>query len=135
MPDDKLPQRTLKTTFALAALFSIVFALRGQYAIALGLATGAMLGLVSLWSLTMAVPRLFASRNPAAKIGLAFLMFFKLPFYVGVLYFAMASPAISPFAVFTGVALVPAVIVLKVLSYRTLSEGGAPAKPIETFGD
>ncbi len=134
MPDDKLPQRTLKTTFMLAALLSVVFLLRDQPAIAFGLAIGAMLGLVSLWSLTMAVPRLFASRNPAAKIGLGFLMFFKLPFYAGALYFSMASPAVSPFAVFTGVALVPAVIVLKVVSYRALLEG-APGKPVNTFGD
>jgi hypothetical protein len=127
MPDDKLPQRTLKTTFTIAALFSIVFVVRGELALALGLAIGAMLGIASLWSLTMAVPRLFASRHPSAKIGLGALMLAKLPFYAGVLYFAMASPLVSPLATFVGVALVPAVIVLKVVGYRAISEAPAGA--------
>lgn len=119
MPDDKLPQRTLKTTFTIAALFTIVFIVRGDLTLALGLATGAMLGMVSLWNLTMAVPPLFASRNPAAKLGLGLFMLIKLPFYAGVLYFAMASPLVSSIATLVGVGLVPAVIVLKVVGYRT----------------
>ena len=125
MPDDKLPQRTLKTTFTIASLFAVVLVARGELAWALGLATGAMLGMVSLWSLTMAVPRLFASRRVGAKFGLAVLMLAKLPFYGGVLYFSMASPFVSPFATFLGVAMVPGVIVLKVLGYRAITE--APA--------
>jgi hypothetical protein len=123
MPDDKLPQRTLKTTFTIAALFAVVLVARGELAWAFGLAIGAMLGMVSLWSLTVAVPRLFASRNAGAKFGLAVLMLAKLPFYGGVLYFSMATPlVVSPLATFIGVALVPAVIVLKVLGYKAVTE-------------
>jgi hypothetical protein len=125
MPDDKLPQRSLKTTFLTAVLFSIVAVARGEFAWALGLAIGAFLGMASLWSLTVAIPRLFASRNPAAKYGVGMLMLMKLPFYAGVLYFAMASPLVSPFATFVGVALVPAVIVLKVAGYRAITASPA----------
>src|SRR5690242_15558974 len=107
MPDDRLPQRTLKTTLLVAALFTVIYLVSGQLPAALGIAIGAMLGLVSLWSLTVAVPRLFASPSQASKLGLGLLMLAKLPFYCGVLMFAMTSPLVNPFTVFVGVALVP----------------------------
>jgi len=135
MPDDKLPQRTLKTTFTIAVLFSILFLARGQAQIAFGLAVGAMLGLVSLWSLTVAVPRLFASPNAGSRFGLGMLMLLKLPFYGVVLNFAMTSPAVSPFSVFVGVALIPVVLVLKTVGYNLVSQGSAAARPINSFGD
>lgn len=132
MPDENLPQRTLKTTLYVTILFTILFALRGQTTIALGLAIGAMLGIVSLWSLTFAVPRLFHSANPAAKFLLGMLLFCKLPFYAVVLDFAMTSKAVSPFSVFVGVALIPVVVVLKVVGYQMLQKAETPT-PAESL--
>ena len=127
MSEDNLPQRTLKTTFWLVAFFTMIFALRGQLSVSLGLAIGGALGLFSLWSLAFAIPRLFGSANPFAKVALGFLSVLKLPIYAGTLYFTMTSPAVSPFAVFVGVALVPAVVVLKVLTAQMLDKSNLPA--------
>ncbi len=118
MPDDKLPQRTLKTTFWLASLFTLVFAVRGQTDIAFGLAIGTAIGLSSLWSLTFAVPKLLRPGNPTAKLSLGIMAMIKLPVYALVLSFAMSSKYVEPLSVFLGAALVPAVIVLKVLGYQ-----------------
>lgn len=123
MPDERLPQRTLKTTLLVAALFTVVYLASGQNAAALGIAIGAMLGLVSLWSLTVAVPQLFASPSQASKLGLGLLMLAKLPFYAGVLMVAMTSPSVNAFTVFVGVGLVPAVLVLKVIGHLVASPG------------
>jgi len=131
MTDDKLPQRTLSTTFWLSAFFIMVFGLRGQLTISFGLAIGAAIGLLSLWSLVFVVPRLFTHDNPFAKFLLGMVALMKLPIYAGVLYFAMSSPLISPFAVFIGAALVPAVIVLKVLGNQLI----AGNEPVPAFGE
>jgi hypothetical protein len=120
MPDETLPQRTLKTTFWLVTFFTLVFAVRGQLPIAFGLALGGALGLFSLWSLTFAIPKLFSSPSPIAKFKLALLTLSKLPIYAISLYFAMASPVFSPFSVFVGVALIPAVLVLKVVGFKAI---------------
>lgn len=120
MSEDTLPQRTLKTTFWLVAFFTMIFAVRGQQTISFGLALGGAIGLFSLWSLSFAIPRLFGSANPGAKYLLGFLSVLKLPIYAGTLYFAMSSPLISPFAVFVGVAMVPVVVVLKVVTAQML---------------
>ncbi len=122
MPDEKLPQRTLKTTFWLACFFLIVFALRGQYTIVSGLAVGAAIGLSSLWSLTVAIPRLFVPGNSAAKFWLGVVALLKLPLYAVILAVVMSSKYFEPFAVFAGAGLVPAVIVLKVLGYQLVGE-------------
>jgi hypothetical protein len=126
MPDDNLPQRTLKTTFWLAAFLTLIFYLRGQTAISFGLAIGAAIGLTSLGSLTFAVPRLFNPGNPVAKLWLGMIALVKLPVYALVLSFAMSCKYIAPLAVFVGAALVPAVIVLKVLGNQLLERINAP---------
>ena len=127
MTDDRLPQRTLKTTFWLSAFFALVFALRGELPVSFGLAIGSALGLLSLWSLTIVIPRLFQAGNPAAKFWLGILSVSKLPIYAVTLNFAVTSPDVSPFAVFVGVAFIPLVLVLKVVGYQILEKAGGPA--------
>lgn len=134
MPDDDindmhetLPQRTLRTTFLVAALFATVYALRGQGAISLGLGVGAALGLFSLWTLTAAIPRLFGGGSPVGRFWLGLLTMAKLPIYMIVLDFAMTSKLVSPFAVFCGVALVPVVLVLKVVTSQYILPAGRRA--------
>jgi hypothetical protein len=122
MSQDNLPQRTLRTTFWLVAFFTMIFAVRGQLTVSLGLAIGGALGLFSLWSLAFAIPRLFGSVNPWSKFLLGVLSLSKLPIYAGTLYFAMSSSLVSPFAVFVGVALVPLVVVLKVVGIQMLDK-------------
>jgi hypothetical protein len=131
MQELALPQRTLRTTFWLATLFVIVFGLRGQATVSVGLAIGSAIGLFSLWSLTVLVPRLVRVNNDFAKFGLGITMILKIPLYAVVLAYAMVSPSVHPFAVFVGVALVPAVITLKVLTAPLLERinaqvGGDP---------
>ncbi|HXG24080.1 MAG TPA: hypothetical protein VNJ09_05945 [Chthonomonadales bacterium] len=126
MPDEKLPHRTLRTAFWLAALFTLVFGLRGQTAITFGLAIGAAIGLSSLWSLLFVVPRLFVPGKVAPRFWLGVLAFIKLPIYAVILYFAMSTPYINPGAVFAGVSVVPVVLVLKVLGYQLVQKTQAP---------
>ena len=120
MSEETLPQRTLKTTFWLVAFFTMIFALRGEFAVSAGLAVGGALGLFSLWSLSFAIPRLFSSAHPWSKFVLGIMSMLKLPIYAGTLYFTMTSPTVNPFAVFIGVAMVPTVVVLKVLTAQML---------------
>jgi hypothetical protein len=122
MPDEKLPHRTLRTAFWLAALFTLVFGLRGETAITFGLALGAAIGLSSLWTLIVVVPKLFAPGKPAPRFWLGVVTFLKLPVYALILYFAMSTPHISPGAVFAGVSAVPVVLVLKVLGYQLVQK-------------
>lgn len=126
MQEQALPQRTLRTTLWLAALFVLVFGLRGQATVSFGLAIGAAIGLFSLWSLTVAVPRLVRQNSAIAKFGLGMMMLAKLPLYAVVLGVAMVSPSVHPFAVFAGVALVPLVITLKVLTAQMLEKINTP---------
>jgi hypothetical protein len=127
MPDNGLPQRSMKTTAALVTFFTIVFVTRGDLATAAGLALGGALGLFSLWSLAFGIPRLVHHENPASKFLLALLTLAKLPVYGVSLYYAMASPFISPLATFAGVAAVPVVITLKVLGYQLVQGTDGPA--------
>ena len=121
MQDENLPQRTIRTAFALVSFFVLVSITRGQMPIAFGLALGGALGLFSLWSLSFGIPRLVHSSNPYSQAMLGALTLAKLPIYAGTLYFAMKSPLISPLATFVGVALIPTVIVLKTLTYQMLT--------------
>jgi hypothetical protein len=127
MPDERLPQRTLVTVSWLAAWFALVCAARGQTTFALGLLLGAAIGMFSLWSLMVAVPRLLGGTNPAGRYLVGAILFLKLPLYAVVLNFAMVSPAISPFAVFVGVALIPIVLLLKVVGHQLYQKPGPPA--------
>ena len=121
MPNETLPQRTLRTTFWLSAFFALVFGLRGDFRVSFGLALGAAIALFSLWSLIVLVPRLAAPGNASAsKFLLGMAAFLKLPLYAGILQFAMVSPYIEPFAVFVGACFVPAVLVLKVAGYQLI---------------
>jgi hypothetical protein len=127
MPDNKLPQRTFATTFWLAAFFALVFAVRGQIAISFGLSIGAAIGLFSLGTLIVAIPRLAKPGNYWAKFFLGLIWLIKLPVYAVTLNFAMTSWLVEPFAVFVGVALVPSVVVLKVVGYQLLQKTAVTA--------
>jgi hypothetical protein len=119
MPDRGLPRRTLRTAFWVGALFTLLFGLRGQATVSFGLALGALIGMFSLWSLTVAIPRLFDEQREASKVALAALLMLKLPLYAVVLAYAMTMPRVfHPLAIAGGVALVPAVLLLKVIGYR-----------------
>ena len=122
MPEETLPTRSLKTTLRVAVIFTLLFALCGQYTVAFGLSIGAALGLVSLWSLAFAIPLLFSTPHPIAKYGLMLVFFLKLPFYALVLNFAMTSKWVHPFSVFSGVALIPMVIVCKVIAAEMMKK-------------
>ena len=127
MPNETLPQRTLRTTFWLSALFVLIFGLRGETRISFGLALGAAIALFSLWSLIVLVPRLVTPGNAgASKFLLGMAPFLKLPLYAGILQFAMVSPYIEPFAVFVGACFVPAVLVLKVAGYQLIERINLP---------
>jgi hypothetical protein len=122
LPNETLPQRTMKTTFLLAAFFALIFTMRGELTIAIGLSIGTGVALFSLWSLIVAVPRLLrAGGGPAAKAMLGFAALLKLPVYAITLHFAMTSRWVEPFAVFAGAALVPVVLVLKVVGWQLLA--------------
>lgn len=127
MPDEKLPRRTLRTAFWLTAWCVLVFGVRGQAAVSVGLAVGGALSLLSLWSLTWAVPHLLTGASPAARVLLGVVLLMKLPIYALVLGWAVSSRQVSPFALFAGVGVVPAVIVLKVLGHRLVESAGRPA--------
>jgi len=121
MQNLNLPQHTLRVICWLAAFFILLFVMGGHLTTAFGLAIGAALGLLSLWSLTVAVPRLFRPDDPAAALWLGLLTMVKLPVYAIVLAFAMTSSHVNPFAVFVGVGLMPVVLVLEILWRQALS--------------
>ncbi len=115
MSDEKLPQRTLRTGFFLAGWFVVIFYLRGWHTASMGLALGSALSLFSLWSLSLAIPIITHESRGIAKVLVVLLLVFKLPLYACVLYFATTRPYFHLGAVVAGIALVPVVIVLKVL--------------------
>jgi len=125
MAEETLPQRTLKTTTVLVLFLAVVFMSRGQATISYGLLVGGALGLFSLWTLAFAIPRLITSGSVVGKFWLGLLTIFKLPVYAVTLYFAMTSSFIAPFAVFVGVALCPAVIVMKTLGQMLIETTSA----------
>lgn len=127
MPDERLPQRTLRTTSWVGAFFMLIFALRGEMPVTFGLAIGTAIGLLSLWSLIFAVPRLFVPGSAAPRLLLGMVALLKLPLYAIILSFAMSSPSINPFAVFVGAALVPVVLVLKVVGNQLALKPNTPA--------
>jgi len=120
MPDERLPHRTLRTTFWLTAFFTLLFGLRGEASMAFGLAIGSAIGLSSLWSLLFVVPRLVRPGARSAQLLLGLVAFAKLPLYALVLTFAMKSPHVNQLAVFLGAAAVPVVLVLKVLGWQLI---------------
>jgi len=111
---ESLPQRALRATAGLGLFFILAALLMGETPAALGLAAGAAVGLFSLWSFLMLVPRACRPDNPLAGAWIAVLAAVKLPLYALVLGVAVTSPAVSPLAVFAGAALGPVVIVLMV---------------------
>lgn len=115
MSDRELPARSVRTSFWLAAWFVLVFGLRGQSSVSLGLAIGSALSIFSLWSLAWAVPRAAAPGSRRGVWALAALFIVKLPLYAIILNYALQSRAVHAGAVFAGVAVVPVVIVLKTL--------------------
>ena len=123
MADERLPHRTLKTVFWLAVFFTALFGIRGQYSIAAGLAAGAGLGLFALWSLIFVIPRLFSPEGAAgAKAGLYIAGFMKMPIYAISIYLILSTHLVNPIAVIAGVALIPAILVLKVVGNQLLTK-------------
>jgi hypothetical protein len=125
MTDEKLPYRAVRTTFWVAAWFALIFGLRGQADISVGLAIGALLGMFSLWSLAWAVPRLVSPERAGAKFWLAALLLLKLPLYAIVLHLAITI-AVHPLALFAGIGLTPLVICLKVVSGQMFQKSNTP---------
>ena len=83
---------------AFASFFTLVFVARGQVAISFGLAIGAAIGLFSLGTLIVAIPRLAKPGNYWVKFLLGFIWLIKLPVYAVTLNFAMTSWMVEPFA-------------------------------------
>lgn len=127
MADLGLPKRTLRTSFWLAAWFVLIFGVRGQAKISLGIALGAAVSMFSLWSLMIVVPRLADGAKKPLGCLLGIVELVKLPLYALVFWYAMASPFFHPLAVFAGVATVPVVIVLKVVGYQIVQRANGSA--------
>lgn len=106
-----MAQRTLKWSAAVAAVLVVASLAGGESKTAFGIGIGAAIALLSLWSLMFAVPRLVSSGRPGIRVLIGILYLLKLAVIAAVLWFAMTSPLIRPFAVFTGAAIVPIVIV------------------------
>ena len=127
MSDENLPQRTLRTGFFLAGWVVLVLYLRGWLTASLGFAVGAALSLFSLWSLTCTVPRILREARPMARVLLVLLLTLKLPAYAVVLYYATTHPYCHPGALVAGIALTPAVFVLKTLGQALIERVGEPS--------
>ncbi len=128
MDERDLPRRVVRTGSWLAALFVFLFTVGGRPDIAAGLAVGSALSLFSLLSLVWLVPRLVSPERPRVWL-LGFALLAKLPVFGVVLYLALSAPAIEGLAVFAGVGLVPAVIVLKTLGRMLVGPTTANEKP------
>lgn len=122
MPEDNLPQRTMKTGACLIGFLAVCFAAYGDNRTALGLLIGGAVGIFSLWTLTFVIPRLFHPGGAGSKFLLGAVTLLKLPLYAVTINFAVTSRFVSPFAVFVGVALIPAVVVLKILGQQWVIE-------------
>ena len=129
MPDEKLPQRALKTAALLAAFVCITACAYGRYRLAAGFAVGAAIGLSSLWSLTIGVPRLLTPGRGRGGMWLVAAAAIKLPIYAVLLYISLSWGA-NPLAIFGGAAVVPGVIVLKVLGYQLVAASGRPERDL-----
>ncbi len=115
MDEQELPKRTIRTSFWLSAWFVLIFGLRGQADMSVGLAIGSAMSIFSLWTIAMAVPRATESGRGRGPWLLAFLFLVKLPVYGLILNCAISSKAVHVGALFAGVGVVPVVIVLKTL--------------------
>lgn len=106
-----MPVRTtteiFRTAITLTAAAVAISLIAGEPASAMGIGIGAAVGLFSLLSLTLAVPRLCAQAKPASLAGLGLLLVVKTPIYAVLLFFAMTSPMVNPLAVFAGVGILP----------------------------
>jgi hypothetical protein len=125
MSERELPERVIRTSFWLAAWFVLVFGLRGQADVAVGLAIGSAMSIFSLWTIARAVPRVTGAGSRRGPWLLAFLFVVKLPLYGLILNYALMSKDVNAGAVFAGVGVVPAVIVLKTLG-RMMIRNPAP---------
>jgi len=97
-----------------------------DFNISLGLGTGMLVSVASLWTL-MGMGKIFV--NPegkkAAVVGLT--LFVKYPILVLLLYFSLRSWGASPAGVAVGVSLVPAVILLKAVGILWVNRMNAAA--------
>ena len=133
MADQELPKRVIRTSLWLSAWFVLLFGLRGQADVSVGLAIGSAMSIFSLWTIALAVPRVAAgcSRGPDSRAAgrgpwlLAFLFLVKLPAYGLILNFALTSRALYPGALFAGVGVVPLVIVMKTLGRMLIRQSAS----------
>ncbi len=119
---ESLPRRTLRTGGWLAAWMVLLLSLRGWWSVALGVAVGSALSLFSLWSLVVLVPALLRPGRRGLRHGLTAILFLKFPLYVAVLYWATQVMHADVFALFGGIALVPVVIVLKIVGQHIVGD-------------
>jgi hypothetical protein len=121
MPDEQLPLRSLRMSALLATAFSILLYFEGYGRFAFGILAGTALGMLSLGTLMWTVPRLFKPGKKRTKVLMGIVSLLKLPLCLIGVYLAIrpeSAPYINPFGVFCGVALVPAVIFLKVVGWQ-----------------
>ena len=121
MPDEKLPIRSLAMTVILALLLMTICFLVRIPRMAWGIGIGASLSVFSLGTLIYVIPRLFVPGKSSPRFWMGFVTFLKLPIFMIVLYYAIRSEShkyIDPVGVFSGVALGPLTIMLKVLGWQ-----------------
>ena len=126
MKNKTLPTQSLETSTVLAIAAILISFAEGERSTAAGIAIGSGLAMFSLWTFIIAVPRLFAARNPYAPFLLGILTAIKLPTYAIVLMIAFSSLQVGPFAVFTGAALIPCVIAANAIGQGMASRGSRP---------
>ena len=125
-----LANRVSGATALIAAAMIGIGWIAGAGAASTGFAIGAGIGLFSLWSFTVVIPRLAGQDSNAGRFWLGLLLLAKLPIYAGILVFAMTSPLVHPFAVFVGAGLIPMVIIGTALS----SLSGTGRAPVRATG-
>ena len=111
MQDQNVTVRTLKLSAVLALCVTLCLFSGRHTELAWGFAVGALLSLISVFSLVVVIPQLLQPDGPRhAQALLAVTLFMKLPLYMVGLYILAGTPGVSPVAGAFGIALAPAVI-------------------------
>jgi hypothetical protein len=134
--DDKMALRSLRDCIPVAAVITYALCAIHHKPWALCYATGALLSLFSLFSLTIVVPMLVRpGANPAVKWLLGLTLFMKLPIYMFALYMMTLIAASGAVAAVFGIALAPMVITFKAIvgmvrkpAQKTVYGGEVPAE-------
>ncbi len=115
--DDKMALQSLKSCVPVAGAITYAFYALNHKSWALCYATGALLSLFSLFTLTILVPMLFRpGAHPSVKALLCITLFMKLPIYMFALYMMTRLAAAGAAASVVGIALAPMVITLKAVA-------------------